>query len=273
MKCELANLTVNYETFGTGRLLVVISGIPSDHQIILSWLEPILAARPGWQRVYFDLPGTGLTPAGDITTIDQVLDVVCAFIEQLASTHSFTVLGLSVGGYLARGVSHRKSNQMDGLCLVVPWLSEQEERVAPSSTHITRDSRAMAQLAPEDAQLVEGLAVVQNQKVVDWYRTIVVSARQHGEGLPLEQFTFSFDLDHPSRDFAQPTLIVTGRQDRHVGYRDALSIIEQYPRATLAVLDRAGHALGVEQESIFHVLINEWLDRVEEYQRAAAERG
>lgn len=29
------------------------------------------------------------------------------------------------------------------------------------------------------------------------------------------------------------------------------------------VLDRAGHALGVEQESLFRTLIREWLDRVE----------
>jgi pimeloyl-ACP methyl ester carboxylesterase len=74
MQCQLANLAVNYETFGTGKLLIAISGIASDHRVIMSWLEPVLASRPGWQRIYFDLPGTGLTPAGDITMIDQVLD-------------------------------------------------------------------------------------------------------------------------------------------------------------------------------------------------------
>jgi pimeloyl-ACP methyl ester carboxylesterase len=87
---------------------------------------------------------------------------------------------------------------------------------------------------------------------------------------PLEQLTFSFDPDHPSRTFEKPTLILTGRQDAHVGYRDTFDIIELYPRATLAVLDRAGHALGVEQESLFHVLINEWLDRVEEHPKKLA---
>jgi pimeloyl-ACP methyl ester carboxylesterase len=269
MKCHLAQIAVNYETFGTGKPLLAISGIPSDHQVILSWLEPILSSRSGWQRIYFDLPGTGLTPAGGITTIDQVLDVVCEFIEHIAPAQSFTVLGLSVGGYLARGVTHRIPDQVDGLCLLVPWLSKQEETVVPSPAAISRDATAMQQLSPEDAQRVEGLAVVQDQKIVNWYRNVILSARQHGEGPPLEQFTFSFDLDAPSSVFEKPTLILAGRQDRHVGYRDALTIIEHYPRATLAILDRAGHALGVEQERVFHVLINEWLDRVEEYQRAA----
>jgi pimeloyl-ACP methyl ester carboxylesterase len=270
MKCQLAHLAVNYETFGEGKPLVAISGIPSDHHIILSWLEPFLSSRSGWQRIYFDLPGTGLTPPGAITTIDQVLDVVCDFIEHISPTQSFTLLGLSVGGYLARGVVHRKPDQIDGLCLLVPWLNEHEDQDLPSPAIIARDSTAMEQLSSDDAQKLEGLAVVQNQKVVNWYRDVVLSARQHSEGLALEKVTFSFDTDNPSRSFAKPTLIVTGRQDSHVGYRDSFDIIERYPRATLAVLDRAGHALGVEQESLLQVLINEWLDRVEEHKRARA---
>jgi pimeloyl-ACP methyl ester carboxylesterase len=272
VKIQLDQLAINYKTFGEGQSLITISGVPSDHQIILSWLEPIFASRPGWQRIYFDLPGTGLTPAAGLTTIDQVLDVVCAFIEQVTHDQAFTLLGLSAGGYLARGVVQRLPDRVAGLCLLVPWLSEHADQVLPLPTIIARDSRAMDQLSPDDAKTVAGLAVVQNQKVVNWYRQIVVAAREQGEGLPLKKFTFSFDLDHPSKSFEKPTLILAGRQDSHVGYRDALNLIELYPRATLAVLDRAGHALGVEQEKLFQALINEWLDRVEEYQQATAPR-
>jgi pimeloyl-ACP methyl ester carboxylesterase len=103
MKCQLAALAVNYKTVGEGKPLVVISGIPSDHRIIASWLEPIFVSRSGWRRIYFDLPGTGLTSAGGITSIDQVLEVVCDFIAHVLPAQSFSVLGLSVGGYLARG--------------------------------------------------------------------------------------------------------------------------------------------------------------------------
>lgn len=236
----------------------------------MSWLEPICASRSGWRRIYFDLPGTGLTPAGGITTIDQVLEVVCDFIAHVSPAQPFTLLGLSVGGYLARGVVHRKPDQIDGLCLLVPWLREQNAQDVPSPVVIARDPTAMEQLSPDDAQKVEGLAVVHNQTVVNWYRDVVRAARMHGEGLPLERLTFSFDLDNPSSAFEKPTLIVAGRQDSHVGYRDTFDLLEHYPRASLVVLDRAGHALGVEQESLFHALINEWLDRVEEYQRARA---
>jgi pimeloyl-ACP methyl ester carboxylesterase len=60
-------------------------------------------------------------------------------------------------------------------------------------------------------------------------------------------------------------LFLTGRFDHWCGYRDAYQILDNYPRATFAVLDRAGHGLTIEQNILFRALVSEWLDRVEEY--------
>jgi pimeloyl-ACP methyl ester carboxylesterase len=78
-----------------------------------------------------------------------------------------------------------------------------------------------------------------------------------------EKYAFSFDVDDVE-PFPGPSLIITGRQDANVGYRDAWNIVEKYPRATYAVLDRAGHELE-EKEYLVSALVNDWLDRVEEY--------
>lgn len=40
------------------------------------------------------------------------------------------------------------------------------------------------------------------------------------------------------------------------------------PRATFAVLDRAGHGLPEEQPAVFKALAHDWLDRVEEFSAA-----
>ena len=48
------------------------------------------------------------------------------------------------------------------------------------------------------------------------------------------------------------------------GTVEAWDLVERYPRATFAVLDRAGHGLDVEQRGLFEALVGEWLDRVEE---------
>jgi len=66
-----------------------------------------------------------------------------------------------------------------------------------------------------------------------------------------ENYEFSFDVDTLPKLCPAPTLIVTGRQDPDVGYRDAWEILDNYPRGTFVVLDRSGHLLGVEQEDLF----------------------
>lgn len=63
--------------------------------------------------------------------------------------------------------------------------------------------------------------------------------------------------------FEKPTLFVLGKQDSCVGYKDAWSIIDNYPRATISVLDCAGHNLQIEQEKLFGTLVNDWLKRQE----------
>ncbi len=267
MECQIQGRSVYYKVIGEGRPLLTISGIPSDHHIIESWLEPLFENRPGWQRIYFDLPGTGTTSGTGITHIDQVLELVCEFIDAVLPDQHFTLLGLSAGGYLAQGVVTRKARFMDGLCLLVPWLNEHEDDDLPARMTIYKDVEAMAQLSPDDAEKLSGLAVVQNQKVVDWYRDVVIRARQGTNKSQIEERVFSFDLEAALDPFEKPTLILTGRQDRHVGYQDAWHVLEKFPRATFAVLDRAGHALGVEQENLFRVLIHEWLDRVAEEHR------
>ena len=76
---------------------------------------------------------------------------------------------------------------------------------------------------------------------------------------------FSFDVDTLPAPFGGPTLILTARQDHLCGYRDAWDLLDNYPRATFAVLDRAGHFVNIEQDVLCQALMREWLDRVEEW--------
>jgi pimeloyl-ACP methyl ester carboxylesterase len=268
MKCQLSNISVHYETIGQGKPFITISGAPSDHRIILSWMEPIFNARPGWQRFYFDLPGTGQTRGEDwIRHADHMLDVICDFIAAVIPGQHFTLLGLSAGGHYARGVVYRKAALVDGLCLLVPWLSDQQGQNLPSPVTFVEDAALIAQLPPDEAETLKGLVVIQNQNILDWYREVVIPARTGADWKFLDRIVenWQFPFEVGERPFEKPTLILTGRQDTHVGYWDAWDVLETYPRATFVVLDRAGHALGVEQEGLFRALVNEWLDRVEEY--------
>ena len=72
------------------------------------------------------------------------------------------------------------------------------------------------------------------------------------------------DAGRPGAPFDQPSLILGGRQDSRVGYRGAARLVEELPRATLAVIDLAGHHLGrIERPMLLQALVRDWLERLD----------
>lgn len=270
MECRLDDITIHYLTIGAGKPILMLHGAPVDHRALLGCMEPLFKNRDGWLRIYLDLPGMGKTKRADwITSADQMLEVVLKFIDRVIPGQGFTLVGHSYAGYLAQGIIYHKRQTVNGLFLLVPWIKyDWKSRSVPEKVTLVQDLALLGELDPDEAEGFTSFAVVQDRK--HW-------ERYHSEWLPgilahdpqffarlLEHAVFSFDVDTLSNPFAKPTLILVGRQDSISGYRDQWDILDNYPRATLAVLDRAGHRLQIEQEELFSALVNEWLDRVEE---------
>lgn len=272
MECQLENITVHYEVFGEGRPIIVLHGWSLDHRHEVSALEPIFKHREGWKRFYPDLPGHGRTSGKHwIANQDKILDVVLDFIDHVIPGQRFVIAGTSAGAYLARGVVYHRSASVDGLLLGVPLIvADDAKRTLPPHVTLVEDAMIMSELQPDEAEVLD-FAVVQSRKFIERVRADILPAIETADSEFLtkirpnpKNYGFSFDVDALPEPFTAPTLIVTGRQDSAVGYRDAWKILENYPRATFVVLDRAGHGLYVEQEDLFNALVNEWLDRVEE---------
>jgi len=77
----------------------------------------------------------------------------------------------------------------------------------------------------------------------------------------LRRIFSAWSVDVGSRSFPPPTLIAAGRRDSVAGYTDAVELLERYPRAMLAVVEDAGHALMHERPELLAVLLGDWLDR------------
>jgi pimeloyl-ACP methyl ester carboxylesterase len=276
MWCHVADLPVYYEQVGDGRPVLFLHGWTLDHRYEVTDFEPIFRQREGWQRVYLDLPGMGQTPARDwIANQDHILRVVLAFIDHVFAGGRFTVVGTSAGAYLARGVVYHKAAVLDGVLLRVPLIvADDAKRTLPSPAPLIRDPELIATLDPTGVDALSEVLVQRAGYIAalrDKVQTAVRPAQRLADTAFLEgirsdpaSYAFSFDVDALSQPCRAPTLILAGRQDGSVGYRDAWSIVENFPRATFAVLDRADHGLPVEQNGVFGLLVNEWLDRIEE---------
>ena len=271
MECRLPDITVHYQVFGERRPLIVLPGWPDDVSVPADYLEPVFAGRPGWRRIYLDLPGRGLTRGEPwITSNDQVLRVILDLIDRIVPGERIVLAGHSAGGYLARAVLARRSTMVDGLLQVIPVIDPDESvDIDPDTVTIKADAalvdRIEVELGHERAASFVRAVAVQDLAIYERFKALLPGIdRRDQDFLDRLVDTVSFPVDPPPQPFARPALFVLGRQDAVVGYRTALDLMEHYPRATVAVLDRAGHALPWEQPAVFTALVRDWLDRVEE---------
>ena len=266
MECGARDVPVHYVEHGDGVPVLVLHGTGVDHREMLGALEPVFGELSGYRRIYPDLPGMGHTPApATLNGADDVLDVLLAFIDSVIGDARFRLIGHSAGAYYARAIAGRRPDRVAGLALLCP-LGE-DVRDVPAGQVLCASADPDETLGPADAGVFRGYFVVQTQATLDRYREYVLPGMGLADEGSLERigqhwlFRTSPGAGPP---YTGPVLIVAGRQDSTVGYASQWDLLEHYPRATFAVLDRAGHALPHEQPGLIKALIAEWLDRVHE---------
>ncbi|WP_112181132.1 alpha/beta fold hydrolase [Paraliobacillus zengyii] len=265
--CKVHQADIFYEDLGKGKPVLMIHGYSPDHRLMSGCMEPIFKKKEGWRRIYIDLPGMGLTKNyHDICSSDEMLDTVLDFIETVIPNQEYLIVGESYGGYIARGIIEKQKERILGAAFICPLIiPSPENRLIEKHEVLKTDDKFLLNLSEEELKDFRNNQVVLNE--YNWLRynkEILSGIKIRDEEFlnkVKSKYEFSFKIDQS--DFNNPSLFLLGRQDSSVGYKDALDIMNKYPRGTFTVLDTAGHNLQIDQPQIFDFLINEWLDRVE----------
>lgn len=268
MEIELPNGSINAVTCGEGHPILIMHGGGLDHRHMHDALEPVFEGLSGWRRVYIDLPGHGASVVDDsVICQDNVLKMISTFANKVFEGRKFAVIGESRGSYHAMGLVHTRPKDIIGMMLVVAdnmpgatvdWRPKHQTLVRlPEHDTVGTSQEARERFAR---------LVVQNSEILEKIELTKVPAAKLADQQLAERiranFNFSFDLSDPPTPFEEPCLIVNGRQDAMSGYQDMIDAIENYPRATMAILDCAGHSLAWEQPELFKVLTVNWLSRM-----------
>jgi pimeloyl-ACP methyl ester carboxylesterase len=272
MQCETDKATIDYEVLGEGRPILLLHGWTMDRRVEIFDYEKIFATCPGWRRIYPDLPGMGRSVArAGLFSQDDVLEALLAFVDQVLPDGRFALAGTSLGAYLARAVAARRRARIAGLLLRVPCIfAEDARRTLPPFQALVTDPEGRANLAdlliqtPEYAQALKHKDDAVVQPAIQATAPIANEIRADPK-----RYGFSFDLIEAEKTFDEPTLIIAGRRDTTVGYRDAWSILDSYPRATFVALDRADHGWPMETPNLLPALIDDWLARIALAERRA----
>ncbi|PFD94698.1 2-hydroxy-6-oxo-6-phenylhexa-2,4-dienoate hydrolase [Bacillus cereus] len=267
--CKVGQADIYYEDIGEGKPILMIHGYTPDHRLMSGCMEPIFTKREGWRRIYIDLPGMGVTKNYDeISCSDEMLNAVLDFIQAVLPDQEYIIAGESYGGYIARGLIEKQKERILGAAFICPVIIPLNENRAVEKHRILKaDDKFIESLSKEELEHFKSNQVVLDE--YNWlrYKNEIVEGCKIADEKFLNRvrnkYEFSFKVDQSN--FDKPSVFLLGRQDSSVGYKDALNILHKYPRGTFAVLDTAGHNLQIEQPQLFNNLVNEWLDRIEEF--------
>jgi pimeloyl-ACP methyl ester carboxylesterase len=273
---DVNGIPVHYAQHGSGTPVLALHGAGVDHREIMAALEPLFADRPGYRRLYPDLPGMGRTPAPEtIDSNDAVVELLGGLVDAVIGQEAFLLVGHSYGAYLARAVANRRPGQVAGLAVLcsTDGLGREDERPSHVVLHSADDLDVDDALEPAMAAEFRNYLVVQTPATLRRFQEAVAPGVALADQTALERVFARWRLRTPPEQgapYTNPTLILAGRHDATVGYAGSWGLLEHYPRATFAVLDRAGHALVHEQVGLLTALLAEWLDRVGEHHAATA---
>ena len=258
MECWIGEAKVHYVEHGIGIPLVALHGAGVDHRDIEAAIEAVIAPDTFCRRIYPDLPGMGRSTTGGLAGNDDVVALLCDFVDHLGQG-PVMLLGHSYGGYLARGVAARRPGMVLGLALLCP-IGEKSSNV-PDHEAIRQDAEAYAELDPAQRAGFDKYFVVRTPATARRYRDHVVPGVLSVDEAALGRIFSSWPVDVGDQAFLAPTLIAVGRRDSVVGYTDAAELLDRYPHATLVVVEDAGHALMHERPALFAAILDDWLAR------------
>lgn len=251
-----------------------MQGLAEEHDF-----EPIFSTIPGLRRIYVDLPGMGKTPANDVKNLDDMYDRLVQFIDSRLGDSRFLLIGSSCGGYLARAIAQKYIGQVDGLLLRVPLMEPVDSKRDVEKFNLYEplvENRGLMSSLSDEERGVLGNVLVQTRSYVDVlkkkYDDVYLPADKASDNEVLDpiredplRYALSNFAEIEHAKFFAPTLVLCGRHDESVGYRDSLRLLELYPRSTYIVMDRGRHGLPIDETGLFAALVRDWITRVEEW--------
>lgn len=280
-------MSLAYTSYGEGTPILFIHGWELSGAYEATEFEPMFSRleETHYRRIYIDLPGMGNSPADEtITDLQSMHDRVAAFIDQHISPARFLLVGTSLGGYLARALATKYRSQVLGVLLKVPLIEpDNAKRDVDVAQPILKDETSMSLIPAAQLPSLGGQVLVQTPAYIGKLMAKVAVATTSTtktntkilETIRNDPQRYSLPLLESGGElqFEGPSLILTGRHDDVVGFRDSLRLLELYSRASFVVLDRGTHFLPVDEGEVVQGLVLDWLRRVGEGERVGGGLG
>ena len=217
---------------------------------MLVWEDFIPLVYKQARVVTLDLPGHGISVVtGECHTMEYLADVVAEAMTTLG-VERFTVVGHSMGGYVALALAERHADRLEGVVLLSstpnPDTEEKRENRRREIALVKSGKKEMlARVAP-----AAGFAESNRKRLKDYIDDLAEQVHvTEDEGIValLNGMIERKDQNRMLQTSAIRQLFILGRKDGYIVPEVAEQLVANHPQAEVVWLDESGHMGFIEE--------------------------
>ena len=233
---------------GVGEKCVVLLHGYLESMYVWDDFAPLLT--PSVRVITVDIPGHGISEVkGEVHTMEMVADVLHQMLKSL-EIERVTMVGHSMGGYVALAFCARYPEQLDGLVLLSSTPNpdaeaKRENRRREIALVRAGKKAALARVAPE-----AGFAEQNRRRLRSYIEDLtecVHITEDDGIVALLGGMMERVDQNEMLRKSAVPQLFILGKKDGYIPVEVAEEIVANHPQAQVAWLEESGHMGFIEE--------------------------
>jgi pimeloyl-ACP methyl ester carboxylesterase len=250
---RIGDVNIYYEVHGKGKPLLLIAGLASDSQ---SWQPIIGELSRHYHVIMFDNRGVGRTSPGDVEiTIPLIADDCIALFNHLG-LNSVSILGHSMGGFVAMDCAIRYPDRVDTLILAATSAFNSHRNNALLSDWVSYLESGMdlrlwfrnifywiysRNFFENEATLNEAI-----QLAIEYpYQQSKEAFRKQVEAIA------AFNCLQALPNITSKTLVVSGKEDLLFRPEECIILSERIPGAQFSLIEKAAHSIHMEYLEAF----------------------
>ncbi len=215
-----------------------------------------------YRVVAMDLPGHGISQVmGPIHTMEFLADTVVGVLDEL-EIEKATVVGHSMGGYVALEVLRRHPERMESIVLLSSTPNpDSPEKLADRDREIALveggHKDLLASTAAKNGFATENLKRMQDEIIFLEEQVLVTEAE--GVVALLRGMKERKDSNELLQKATLPQLFILGKKDGYIPLERAEAMVAAHPQAKVAWLENSGHLGYFEEPEACAAAIREFM--------------
>jgi len=249
---------LSYQTFGSGRTVVLIHGFGEDGNV---WRNQISFLLPSFHLIIPHLPGTGSSEIVNDMSMEGLAESIYLILKE-EGVEQCSMIGHSMGGYVTLAFAEKYPSRLDsfGLFHSTAFADSEEKKLSRKKGIQNIEENGpipflkdfIPNLYGPSTKTVNQTIIDDHLKEVSYFTKAALSAY------------FQSMMDRPDRTNVLkqnkiPVLFVLGRNDAAIPFNDVLRLASMPDISYIHILEQSGHMGMIEEPEKSNVFLNNFL--------------